>query len=84
MDEELAHEVHELRGMVEDEEQVVRADHRMLAALADVRLELAKTKGGQFDNERTDASYAQAFRDYGINVLAHGGNRWMPPIPDPP
>jgi serine/threonine protein kinase/Tfp pilus assembly protein PilF len=74
VDDDLVRQVRELRGDLEAEEQIVRDDLRMLAALADVRLQLAafKTKKEPFsyDYEQADVSYAHAFRDYGIDVLS--------------
>jgi serine/threonine protein kinase/tetratricopeptide (TPR) repeat protein len=74
VDDDLVRQVRELRGDLEAEEQIVRDDLRMVAALADVRLQLAafnnKKEPFGYDYEQADVSYAQAFREYGIDVLS--------------
>ena len=45
-------------------------DLDMLSLLEEIRLESASVKDGHFDNGGADASFAQAFRDYGIDVEA--------------
>jgi tetratricopeptide (TPR) repeat protein len=54
----------ELRQRVER----VLADLSMLAKLEEVRLDQALVRDGHFDMARADPAYAQAFRDYGIDV----------------
>jgi serine/threonine-protein kinase len=45
-------------------------NRRMVLRLKEARLRAAAIKDGQFDSAAAAAAYAQAFRDYGIDVLA--------------
>jgi tetratricopeptide (TPR) repeat protein len=46
-----------------------RQDLEMIGRLEDIRLQSTANKGGHFDRGLRDQAYAQAFRDYGIDVL---------------
>jgi tetratricopeptide (TPR) repeat protein len=46
------------------------ADQRMLKTLEEIRLRQVEMKDGRYDLEGAAAAYAQAFREYGIDLLA--------------
>jgi serine/threonine protein kinase len=58
----------DLRQKVEQ----LRKDVRMLAEMEGIRLDQAHVRDGHFDREGSDPRYAQAFRDYGIDVETLG------------
>ena len=56
--------VQQLREEIKDEEK----DRDMVVSLEEIRLRQTEIKDDTFDMARADQEYAQAFRDYGIDV----------------
>jgi eukaryotic-like serine/threonine-protein kinase len=50
--------------------QDLRWDLEMVARLEEIRLQAEEVKDNHFDSARNDPAYAQAFREYGIDVTA--------------
>jgi eukaryotic-like serine/threonine-protein kinase len=65
---DLVRRVQQLREELKDEEQ----DRAMVVSLEEIRLRQTEIKDDTFDMARADQEYAQAFKDYGIDVEGLG------------
>ena len=56
-------------GELRERANQLRKDLEMVLRLDEIQLLRSELKKGQFDNEKADRAYAQAFADYGIDVM---------------